>query len=32
MLLESQAEHKFDNQKFQISFIWIEKNSYYIST
>jgi hypothetical protein len=30
--LESQTEHKVDNQKFQILFIWIEKNSYYIST
>jgi hypothetical protein len=26
------AEHNSDDQKFQISFIWIEENSNYIST
>jgi hypothetical protein len=25
------VEHKLNNQKFQISFIWNEENSYYIS-
>jgi hypothetical protein len=25
------AEHKLNNQKLQISFIWNEENSYYIS-
>jgi hypothetical protein len=30
--LESLVEHKLDNQMFQISFIWIEENSYYSST